>query len=58
MTYLYASIPIFKKDWKKAIQEQKMALDLSVGWLHVFTAPTSTSCVSPRNFASSGRISF
>jgi TolA-binding protein len=26
-TYLYAAIPIFKKDWKKAIQEQKVALE-------------------------------
>jgi TolA-binding protein len=30
-TYLYASIPIFKKDWKKAIQEQRMALEFSRG---------------------------
>ncbi len=30
-TYLYASIPIFKKDWKKAIQEQKMALEFERG---------------------------
>ncbi len=30
-TYLYASIPIFKKDWKKAIQEQKMALEFDRG---------------------------
>ncbi len=30
-TYIYASIPIFKKDWKKAIQEQKMALEFSRG---------------------------
>jgi TolA-binding protein len=26
-TYLYASVPIFKRDWKKAIQEQKLALE-------------------------------
>jgi len=30
-TYLYASVPIFKKDWKKAIQEQKMALEFERG---------------------------
>ena len=30
-TYLYASIPIFEKDWKKAIQEQKMALEFQRG---------------------------
>jgi len=30
-TYLYASIPIFKKDWKKAIQEQKMTLEFQRG---------------------------
>ena len=30
-TYLYASIPIFEKDWKKAIQEQKMALEFERG---------------------------
>jgi TolA-binding protein len=30
-TYLYASIPIFEKDWKKAIQEQKMALEFHRG---------------------------
>ena len=30
-TYLYASIPIFNKDWKKAIQEQKMALEFQRG---------------------------
>lgn len=30
-TYLYASVPIFKKDWKKAIQEQKMALEVERG---------------------------
>lgn len=30
-TYLYASIPVFKKDWKKAIQEQKMALEFDRG---------------------------
>src|ERR1035437_4235637 len=30
-TYLYASIPIFQKDWKKAIQEQKMALEFPRG---------------------------
>ncbi len=30
-TYIYASIPIFKKDWKKAIQEQRMALEFSRG---------------------------
>ncbi len=26
-TYLYASIPIFKRDWKKSISEQKAALE-------------------------------
>ena len=31
-TYLYASIPIFQKDWKKAIQEQKMALEFERGF--------------------------
>lgn len=30
-TYLYASIPIFKKDWKSAIKEQKMALEFERG---------------------------
>ena len=30
-TYLYAAIPIFKKDWKKAIQEQKAALESERG---------------------------
>jgi TolA-binding protein len=30
-TYLYAAIPIFKKDWKKAIQEQKMTLESTRG---------------------------
>src|SRR5258706_279355 len=30
-TYIYASIPIFEKDWKKAIQEQKMALEFERG---------------------------
>ena len=30
-TYIYASIPIFEKDWKKAIQEQKMALEFQRG---------------------------
>lgn len=30
-TYLFASIPIFQKDWKKAIQEQKMALEMERG---------------------------
>jgi len=30
-TYLYASIPIFQKDWKKAIQEQKLALEFQRG---------------------------
>ncbi|OGR92123.1 MAG: hypothetical protein A2992_04940 [Elusimicrobia bacterium RIFCSPLOWO2_01_FULL_59_12] len=30
-TYLYAAIPIFKKDWKKAIQEQKAALETERG---------------------------
>jgi len=30
-TYLYASIPIFEKDWKKAIQEQRMALEFERG---------------------------
>ncbi len=30
-TYMYASIPIFKKDWKKAIQEQKSAMELTRG---------------------------
>jgi TolA-binding protein len=30
-TYLYASVPIFKKDWKKAIQEQQMALEMERG---------------------------
>jgi len=30
-SYLYASVPIFQKDWKKAIQEQKMALEFERG---------------------------
>jgi TolA-binding protein len=30
-SYLYASVPIFKKDWKKAIQEQKGALEYERG---------------------------
>jgi TolA-binding protein len=30
-TYLYASIPIFQRDWKKAIKEQKMSLEFERG---------------------------